>query len=108
MLTLGGRILFICFACSVSGRRPCPLKVFAVAEENPKAELARLLRQQRQARQDEVFGGLSHTEQAEYDSRAKRIHELDSQTIAVHGEVNEYSRDGPKPFQHSKSALFHS
>jgi hypothetical protein len=50
-----------------------------VAEENPKSELTRLLKQQRQARQDEVFGGLSDAEQAEYDSRTRRIRELDSQ-----------------------------
>lgn len=59
-------------------RCPCPLKVFAVAE-SPKSELARLRKRQRQARQDEVYGGFSKSERAEYDSRAERINELDAQ-----------------------------
>lgn len=59
-------------------RCPCLLKVFAVAE-SPKSELARLRKRQRQARQDEVYGGFSKSERAEYDSRAERINELDAQ-----------------------------
>ena len=58
-----------------------PPKVFAVAVETPKSELARLRKEQRQARQDEVYGGFSKSERAEYDSRAERIHELDSQLL---------------------------
>jgi hypothetical protein len=50
-----------------------------VAEENPKSELARLRKRQRQARQDEVYGGFSKSERAEYDSRAERINELELQ-----------------------------
>jgi hypothetical protein len=52
--------------------------VFAVAE-SPKSELARLRKRQRQAREDEVYGGFSKSERAEYDSRAERINELDAQ-----------------------------
>ena len=52
--------------------------MFAVAE-SPKSELARLRKRQRQARQDEVYGGFSKSERAEYDSRAERINELDAQ-----------------------------
>jgi hypothetical protein len=52
--------------------------VFAVAE-SPKSELVRLRKRQRQARQDEVYGGFSKSERAEYDSRAERINELDAQ-----------------------------
>src|SRR5580692_7936451 len=62
---------------------PCLLKVFVVAEENPKAELAQLLKQQRQARQDEVYGGFSKSERVEYDSRAARIRELDTQLLTM-------------------------
>jgi hypothetical protein len=47
--------------------------------ESPKSELARLRKRQRQARQDEVYGGFSKSERAEYDSRAERINELDAQ-----------------------------
>jgi hypothetical protein len=48
-------------------------------DENPHSELTGLQKAQNKARQDEVFGGLSLAEQAEYNSRAKRIHELDTQ-----------------------------
>jgi hypothetical protein len=50
---------------------------------NPKAELAQLLKQQRQARQDEVYGGFSKSERVEYDSRAARIRELDTQLLTM-------------------------
>ena len=57
--------------------------MFAVAE-SPKSELARLRKRQLQARQDEVYGGLSESERAEYDTRGERIKELDAelQTLA--------------------------
>ena len=54
-----------------------------MAVENPKSELARLREEQRQARQDEVYGGFSKSERAEYDTRAQRIHELDSQLLTM-------------------------
>ena len=45
--------------------------------ENLQTELARLLTLQLKARQNEIFGGLSNAEQAEYESRAERIRELE-------------------------------
>jgi hypothetical protein len=60
-----------------------PPRVFAVALENPKSELARLREEQRQARLDEVYGGFSKSERAEYDIREERIHELDSQLLTM-------------------------
>jgi hypothetical protein len=48
-------------------------------DENPHSELTGLQKAQNKARQDEVFGGLTHAEQTEYNSRAKRIHELETQ-----------------------------
>jgi Skp family chaperone for outer membrane proteins len=55
----------------------------ALAVENPKSELARLRKEQRQARQDEVYGGFSKSERAEYDARAERIHELDARLLTM-------------------------
>jgi hypothetical protein len=45
--------------------------------ETPRAELMRLLKAQLKARRDEVFGALSHAEQADYNRRAERISELE-------------------------------
>jgi hypothetical protein len=50
-----------------------------VAEEKFQSELARLRIQQSKARGDEVFGGFSKTEKREYDARATRIHDLETQ-----------------------------
>jgi hypothetical protein len=75
---------FVQRQCNVSASGKCfPLKVFAVAEENPRSELARLREEQRQARQDEVYGGFSESERAEYDTRAERIFELDAQLMTM-------------------------
>jgi hypothetical protein len=41
-----------------------------------QSELTRLLREQSKARENEVFGCLSHAEQDEYDARTKRIHDV--------------------------------
>jgi hypothetical protein len=49
----------------------------ALVKESPNSELARLRTEQSKTRQDEVFGGLSHAEQAEYEGRQKRIHDLE-------------------------------
>jgi hypothetical protein len=49
----------------------------AMEDETPRAELMRLLKAQLKARRDEVFGGLSHAEQAEYNRRSERIRELE-------------------------------
>jgi hypothetical protein len=46
-------------------------------DETPHDELVRLLTSQLKTRENEVFGGLSYAEQAEYDSRAERIRELE-------------------------------
>jgi hypothetical protein len=54
-------------------------EVSVTKDKNPHPELTGLQKAQSKARQDEIFGGLSHAEQAEYNSRAKHIHELDTQ-----------------------------
>jgi hypothetical protein len=50
-----------------------------MAEEKLQSELTRLRKEQKKARQDEVFGGFSDAEQAEYDENAERICELESE-----------------------------
>jgi hypothetical protein len=45
--------------------------------EKSESELTRLLREQKTTRQDEVFGGLSSAERAEYNGKEERIHELE-------------------------------
>ena len=45
--------------------------------ETPRAEVLRLLRELRQIRHDEIFGGLSLSERAEYDRKVSRISELE-------------------------------
>ncbi|MCU1301565.1 MAG: hypothetical protein JWQ87_1849 [Candidatus Sulfotelmatobacter sp.] len=45
--------------------------------EDPRSELARLLREQCDAQQDEIFLGLLPEERAEYERRANRILELE-------------------------------
>jgi hypothetical protein len=45
--------------------------------QDPRAELTRLLEEQSKARQDEVFGGMSAKEKAEYARKEKRINELE-------------------------------
>jgi hypothetical protein len=49
-----------------------------MAEEKPQSELTRLRQEQNKARRDEVFGGLSAAEQAEYNGKADRIRELEN------------------------------
>lgn len=51
--------------------------------ESPRAELARLQKEQRQARQDEVYGGFSESQRAEYEIRAMRIKELEAQRLTT-------------------------
>jgi hypothetical protein len=41
--------------------------------------LGRLLKEQYKTRQDELYGGLSRDERAEYDAKAERIDELKKQ-----------------------------
>ncbi len=43
----------------------------------PESELEQLRKKQRITRQNEIFGGLTKAERAEYNARAKRIGELE-------------------------------
>ena len=47
-------------------------------KESPHSELIQLLKEQNRARQNETYGGLSQAEQADYNTRAQRIHELEN------------------------------
>jgi hypothetical protein len=49
-----------------------------MAQEKPESELTRLRKEQNKARRDEVFGGMSPVELAEYNGKAERIHELEN------------------------------
>jgi hypothetical protein len=44
--------------------------------ENPQAEVLRLLKELNKARQDEIFGGLSAVERADYNRKAERIGDI--------------------------------
>ena len=50
-----------------------------MANQKLQSELTRLRKQQAKARQDEIFGGFSRAERAEYDARANRIHEVETE-----------------------------
>ena len=52
-----------------------------MGEEKPQSELIRLRKEQNKTRRDEVFGGLSPAELAEYDGKAARIHELENYVL---------------------------
>jgi hypothetical protein len=56
-----------------------------MVEKKTQSELTQLRKDQNKARQDEVFGGLSPAEWAEYNGRAERIHELESEIQASSG-----------------------
>jgi hypothetical protein len=45
--------------------------------ETPQTEIMRLLREQIQSREDEVFGGLSRAERADYNRKDARINHLE-------------------------------
>jgi len=53
-----------------------------VATEQPESELKRLREEQRKTRQDEVFGALSPAEEAAYNGKARRVHELERELRA--------------------------
>jgi hypothetical protein len=53
-----------------------------MAKEEPQSELTRLLREQEKTRRDEVFGGLTPAERAEYKRKAERIQKLESEIQA--------------------------
>jgi hypothetical protein len=57
------------------------LKVIVV-QKTSQSELTRLRKDQNKARQDEVFGGLSPAERAEYSGKEERIHKLESEIQA--------------------------
>ena len=50
-----------------------------MVETKPHSELRLLRNEQKKARQDDVFGGLSPAERAEYNGKAERIHKLESE-----------------------------
>ena len=53
-----------------------------MVQKNSQSELKLLLHDQDKARQNEVFGGLSPAERAEFNGRAERIHKLESEIRA--------------------------
>jgi hypothetical protein len=57
-------------------------------KETPQTEIMRLLREQIQSREEEVFGGLSRAERAEYNRKSARINHLEillqAEAIAQH------------------------
>jgi hypothetical protein len=53
-----------------------------MATEKRESELKRLRREQSKTRHDEVYGGLSPAEQAEYNRKSDRIHELEGEIQA--------------------------
>ena len=56
-----------------------------MANQKLQSELTRLRKQQAKARQDEIFGGFSRAERAEYDARANRIHDVETE-LELHTE----------------------
>lgn len=61
--------------------------------EKPGSELRRLQTEQSKTRHDEIFGGLSPEERAEYDRKADRIHKLESEIQASAGAKKEFGGD---------------
>jgi len=53
-----------------------------MVQKTSQSELTRLRKEQNKARQNEVFGGLSPAERAEYNGKAERIHKLESEIQA--------------------------
>jgi hypothetical protein len=53
-----------------------------MAKEKPQSELTRLRTEQEKTRRDEVFGGLTPAERAEYKRKSERIYELESEIQA--------------------------
>ena len=46
-------------------------------QEKPESELARLRKEQEKTRRDEIYGGLSLAERAEYNRKAERLRALE-------------------------------
>jgi hypothetical protein len=53
-----------------------------VVREKPKSELLRLFKEQTKTLEEEVFGGLSPAERAQYDRKTRRINELEMDLAA--------------------------
>ncbi len=53
-----------------------------MATEKPQSELTRLRTEQEKTRRDEVFGGLTPAERAEYKRKSERIDKLESEIQA--------------------------
>jgi hypothetical protein len=56
-----------------------------VGKEEPKSELKWLRAEQVKSRQDEIFGGFSPAERAQYEAKSERIHKLESEIQAGAG-----------------------
>jgi len=56
-----------------------------VINEKSQAELRLLNKEQQKAQQDEVFGGLSRAERAQFNRRAERIQDLESEIQSGRG-----------------------
>jgi hypothetical protein len=91
-----------------------------VGKGKPESELKRLLKPQKETLEDEIFGGLSPAERAQFDRRMKRINELAielaasapkaeqqrewnkvSETDSPHAEVRQPYRSREKDSAHS-------
>jgi hypothetical protein len=66
-----------------------------MGKEKPESELAQLQKEQSKTKRDEVFGGLSDEERAEYDRKTKRINELVIETSAVTKKSSQSSKAEP-------------
>ena len=60
--------------------------------ESEKSEIARLRREQAQARQDEIFGGLSPAERYAYERTRDHIHELERRVSEMDSEIDSRRR----------------
>jgi hypothetical protein len=67
------------------------LRLLCMGKENPQSELARLEKEQHKAKQDEVFGGFSAAERAEYNRNSERIHALEIEFTANRAAKNNRS-----------------
>jgi hypothetical protein len=75
-----------------------------MATEKPESELTRLRKEQNKTQQDEVFGGLSPAERAEYNGKAQRINELEiALTASAGAKKSSQSAKAESPNRHSAS-----
>ena len=71
-----------------------------MVQKTSQSELTRLRKEQNKARQNEVFGGLSPAERAEYNEKAERIHELESEIQASAVAKNSWQSAKAKQSRH--------